>query len=321
MSQYHVIVIGGSASGLQACLTFGRAYLNVLCIDSGYPCNRYAKESHNFLTHDGSSPAQIIAKAKEQLQKYPTIKLMEGTVRNVCKDVSKEAVKHPFRVEVDSPKNGTSNSFMASRVLFASGLNDNVDKIPIENIEKFWGNYVIHCPFCHGTEFRNGKTGIYYTNALHLKFMLPTLHNWSQDIAVICPDDVYGSLEADFVSAMQQKSISLHKGRVVKLEPRSSEDGRLGRAILDDGTAIELDVLYTIPPSTINNKEIITKLGVELDEMGLIKVSPQQKTNVEGVFAIGDNTTRMRALAFVVGQGMLAASSICHEILHERWNA
>ncbi|ESW98154.1 hypothetical protein KL918_004103 [Ogataea parapolymorpha] len=321
MTQYDVIVIGGSASGLQACLTFGRAYFNVLCIDSGYPCNRYAKESHNLLTHDGSSPGQILAKAKEQLEKYPTIQLVEGTVTNVCKDVSVEAVKYSFRVEIDSPEDGSSSSFVAARVLFASGLNDNIGRIPIENIDKFWGNSIIHCPFCHGAEFRKGKTGIYYTNASHLRFMLPTLYNWSHDLTVICPDDVYGSLEVDLLFAMQQKSIALHKGSVVKVETRSSEDGRLSRAILDDGTAIELDVLYLVPPSTINNKEIITKLGVELDELGLIKVSPQQKTNVEGVFACGDNTTRMRGLAFVIGQGMVAAASICHEILRERWTA
>ncbi|KAG7823075.1 hypothetical protein KL909_003678 [Ogataea angusta] len=319
MAQYDVVVVGGSASGLQACLTFGRAYLSVLCVDSGNPCNRFARESHNLLTHDGSSPGQIIAKAKSQLKKYPTIQLVEGMVRNVCKDISGEPDKYSFKVDIDSLEDDTTASFVARRILFASGVDDNIGKIPIANVDKFWGNYIFHCPFCHGTEFRNGKTGVYYSNAAFLKTMLPTLYNWSRELVVICPDDVYGSLGAAFVSAMQQKNIALYQGNIVNVEPRSSEDRRLYRANLDNGSAIELDVLYLAPPSTINNKEILVKLGVELDELGLVKVSPQQKTNVEGVFASGDNTTRMRALAFVIGQGMVAAASICHEILRERW--
>lgn len=72
--QYDVIIIGGSYAGLSAAMALGRSLRNVLIIDSGKPCNRFTAHSHNFITHDGEKPAEIAAKAKEQVLEYETVK-------------------------------------------------------------------------------------------------------------------------------------------------------------------------------------------------------------------------------------------------------
>lgn len=63
--QYDAIVVGGSASSLSATLAVARAFASAVCIDTGKPCNIYAKESHNFLTHDNESPLSIKKTARE----------------------------------------------------------------------------------------------------------------------------------------------------------------------------------------------------------------------------------------------------------------
>lgn len=73
-----MIIIGGSYAGLQAAITLGRALRTVLVIDSGKPCNRQTPQSHNFLTRDGETLAQIALIAKEQLLKYKTIALLNN---------------------------------------------------------------------------------------------------------------------------------------------------------------------------------------------------------------------------------------------------
>ncbi|CCH44617.1 Thioredoxin reductase [Wickerhamomyces ciferrii] len=314
-SFYDVIVIGGSASGLQACLTFGRAFINVLCIDSKKPCNRYANESHNLLGNDGINPLEIVSKAKEQIKNYPTIEFKD----DVVKDVNKINGDHDgFKVSI-----GSGDIFQSKRVIFASGVNDNIDKIPIKGIEKYWGNSIIHCPFCHGTEFRNGKTGLYYGSSIFLKMMLPTLYNWSKDINVFCSEDIYNELDSDLVSNLQRKNINVFKSSITEVKGKSIGHGNeetLSQVILQNGQSVDLDVLYIIPPSVINNKDILTKLGVELDDKGLIKVTPYQKTNVEGIYACGDNTNFLRALAVAIAQGLTTAALITHEISQQRWS-
>ena len=70
-TDFDVIIIGGSYSGLSAALTLARALRNVLIIDGGQPCNRQTPHSHNFLTQDGKTPAEVSALAREQVLQYP----------------------------------------------------------------------------------------------------------------------------------------------------------------------------------------------------------------------------------------------------------
>ena len=77
-NQYDVIIIGGSYAGLSAAMSLGRSLRNVLVIDSGKPCNEQTPHSHNFLTQDGKTPKEISNIAREQVEKYDTIKFYQG---------------------------------------------------------------------------------------------------------------------------------------------------------------------------------------------------------------------------------------------------
>lgn len=61
---FEVIIIGGSYAGLSAGMSLGRALRKVLIIDGGMPCNRQTPHSHNFITQDGKTPAEIASAAK-----------------------------------------------------------------------------------------------------------------------------------------------------------------------------------------------------------------------------------------------------------------
>src|SRR5690554_1861864 len=78
VKDFDVIIIGGSYAGLSSAMALGRALRNVLIIDSGLPCNRQTPHSHNFLTQDGKTPKEISILAKQQVQKYETVKFHKG---------------------------------------------------------------------------------------------------------------------------------------------------------------------------------------------------------------------------------------------------
>ena len=68
-----VIIIGGSFAGLAGALQLGRARRNVTVLDTGLPRNRFAGHSHGLLGHDHKPPLDILAEARQQLARYPTI--------------------------------------------------------------------------------------------------------------------------------------------------------------------------------------------------------------------------------------------------------
>ena len=78
--QYDAIIIGGSYAGLSAGMALGRALRKVLIIDSGDPCNKQTPHSHNFLTNDGKTPAEIASIAKQQVGNYHTLTFLNALV-------------------------------------------------------------------------------------------------------------------------------------------------------------------------------------------------------------------------------------------------
>src|SRR5215210_2082005 len=144
---FDVIIVGGSYSGLAAGMALGRALRKVLIIDDGKPCNRQTPFSHNFLTNDGNSPTEIAALANLQVRRYETVKFFEGLATSGIK------TENGFEIQVAS-----GETFAAKTLIFATGI---IDVLPdIDGLAACWGISVIHCPFCHGYEVRNEKTGI-----------------------------------------------------------------------------------------------------------------------------------------------------------------
>ena len=71
---HDVIIIGGSFAGLAAATQLGRARRDVVVLDTGLPRNRFSPAAHGILGHDGLPPGDILAKARDQLSAYTTVR-------------------------------------------------------------------------------------------------------------------------------------------------------------------------------------------------------------------------------------------------------
>src|SRR5690348_8162907 len=78
-----VIIIGGSFAGLAAALQLGRARRKVTVLDTGLPRNRFAGHSHGLLGHDHKPPLAILMEARQQLARYPTIRLVNARADSI----------------------------------------------------------------------------------------------------------------------------------------------------------------------------------------------------------------------------------------------
>lgn len=294
---YDVIIVGGSYAGLAAGMALGRALRKVLIIDSGNPCNQQTPHSHNFLTNDGKTPKEIAGIAKKQVQQYDTVSFLNALVTTGHK------TKSGFEIKTDS-----GERFSAKKLVFATGIKDIMPGIP--GFAACWGISVLHCPYCHGYEVRHQKTGILANG--DAAFELATLlSNWTTDLTV------YSNGKSN-LSEQQTKKLEEHKINIVETEIELLEhkNGHAERIIFKDGTNATLKAIYAKLPF-VQHSLVPQSLGCELSAEGYIKTDPALRTTVPGIFACGDNTTRMRTVANAVAMGTATGMMVNKELIEE----
>ncbi|PBQ30917.1 pyridine nucleotide-disulfide oxidoreductase [Sphingobacteriaceae bacterium] len=297
--KFDVIIIGGSYSGLSAAMALGRSLRNVLIIDSGLPCNRQTPHSHNFITHDGEKPSIIAEKAKSQVLNYSTVKFLNDVA------VSGKKIENGFVITTQK-----GEEIEAKKLVFATGIKDTMPDI--KGLAECWGISVVHCPYCHGYELRNKNTGIIAdgVKGFHLASMVNNLTN---KLTLLT------NSKADFT---EEQRVKLNKHDIAIIETTIKEiehkNGIMNNVIFSDGSKKAFDGLYAALPFT-QHSDIPTSLGCELTELGYLKVSPFQETNITGVFACGDNSSMMRSVANAVYTGNLTGAVVNGKLVEEKF--
>ncbi|PTT21042.1 pyridine nucleotide-disulfide oxidoreductase [Chryseobacterium sp. HMWF028] len=296
---FDVVIIGGSYSGLSAGMSLGRSLRNVLIIDSGKPCNRQTPHSHNFVTHDGKTPADIAKLAKEDVEKYNTVRFYSGRVVKTKKTIG------GFEVETSS-----SEKFYAKKLILASGVKDIMPDIP--GFAECWGISVIHCPYCHGYEVKNEITGILSNGDMAYEFS-KLIVNLTQNLTLFTNGKA--ALSKAQIEKLNQNKIILNEDEIKEVK---HENGSIQKIVFKNGKEVPLQALYAKIPFE-QNVDVSGDLGCELTEQGFIKVDMMQKTNIHGVFACGDNVTMMRSVANAVAQGNFAGAVVNKELADEEF--
>ncbi len=296
---FDVIIVGGSYAGLSAGLALGRALRKVLIIDSGLPCNRQTPHSHNFLTQDGSPPGDITARALSQLEKYDTIQFCSGLA------VSGTKREAGFEITLQ-----TGKMYQAKKVIFATGITDQTPNI--EGFAACWGKSVLHCPYCHGYEYRQQATGIWANGDIGFEFSR-LISNWTNQLTLFTNGP--STLNPEQRAKLAQHGINMVEKEVASLD---HTQGYLQHVVLRDGSKIDVQALYARVPF-IQHSDIPAKLGCELTEQGLLKVDPFQQTTVQGVYACGDNASPLRSVANAVANGNVAGAVANKELIEDRF--
>lgn len=294
---FDVIIIGGSYSGLSAGMALGRSLRKVLIIDNGKPCNRQTPYSHNLITHDGKAPKEIAELAKEQVEKYETVKFHEGTVTEISQNDG-------FIVEIQNGK-----SFQAKKLILASGVKDKMPDIP--GFKECWGISVLHCPYCHGYEVKNEVTAILSDGDIAYDFS-KLVYNLTKELSLL--SNGQSVLSEEQKKKLEKNNISLIEDQVESIE---HENGHIRKINFKTGKEIFLKALYAKIPFEQNID--LSELGCELTEQGFIKVDFMQKTNVPGLFACGDNVTMMRSVANAIAQGNFTGAVVNKELSEEEF--
>jgi len=293
--QYEVIIIGGSYSGLSAAMALGRSLRKTLIIDSGKPCNEQTPHSHNFLTHDGSTPAEISTLAKNQVEEYDTVKFHNG------KAISAQKTDFGFEITTEN-----GERFSSKKIIVATGI---IDEVPdIKGFQKSWGISLIHCPYCHGYEYKGKKTGIIANGdkAVHISSLVKNL---TKEVTILTRGKANFSEEQ--LEKLKNNHIDIIETEISELK---HENGYVKSLVFDDGKEIDFEAVYGAFPFK-QHSDIPKDLGCEFTEFGHIKTDQFQKTNVLGLFVCGDNSSMMRSVSNAVMTGNVAGAMVNMELV------
>jgi len=294
-TEYEVIIIGGSYSGLSAAMALGRSLRKTLVMDSGKPCNEQTPHSHNFLTQDGKSPKEIAESAQKQVSEYETVHFHKG------KAIDAKKSENGFEITTEK-----GEKFHSKKLIIATGL---VDEVPdIKGFQESWGISLIHCPYCHGYEYKGKKTGIIANGdkAVHISSLVKNL---TEDVTILTQG------KANFTEEQLEK---LKRNNIQIIEHEISElkhdNGIVESIIFSDQTEMKFEAVYGAFPFH-QHSEIPKNLGCEFTEFGHIKTDQFQKTNIPGVFVCGDNSSMMRSVSSAVMTGNLAGAMVNMELV------
>lgn len=296
---FDVIIVGGSYSGLAAAMALGRALRSVLVIDSGQPCNAQTPHSHNFLTQDGKTPLEIATLARHQVQQYPSVTFFQGLATDGKK------IADGFEIQVAS-----GERFEAQQLIFATGIKDHMP--PIEGFSECWGISMLHCPYCHGYEVRNEKTGI-LGNGAHGFELIKLISNWTSDLTLYTNGASTLTLEQN--ASLEKHRIQIVEKSITRLEHRQ---GFVQHLVFEDGSQAPVTAMYS-RNSFEQHCGLPKLLGCDFTDEGYIQVNPFQETTVNGIFACGDNATRLRSVAHSVSMGTIAGMTASKQLILEQF--
>lgn len=290
--QHDAVIIGGSFAGLSAALQLARARRTVCVIDSGAPRNRFADASHGFFGQDGKNPQTMIAEARAQLLRYPTVRMLEGAATSAA------AVAGGLEV-------GLSNGLTldAARLVLAFGISDVLPEIP--GLAGRWGKSVLHCPYCHGFEISGRRLGVLQTMSMSAHQAL-LIADWGPTTLFLDGSDVPDST---MQSQLAQRGVAIEPLRV---EALCGEGAGLSSLTLADGREVPVDALYLAPRSRLNSP-IAAQLGCVLDDgpFGpIIRTDPAKLTSVPGVYAAGDAARAPHNASWAAADGVTAGISL-----------
>jgi thioredoxin reductase len=303
--RYDVVVIGGGAAGLSGALTLARARRSVLVVDAGEPRNAPAGNVHTYLGREGTPPAELYAIGRGEVTGYGG-SVVDGRVVAVS-----GTAEEGFRVELAG-----GQAVAARRLLVATGLVDVLPEVP--GLAEGWGSGVLHCPYCHGWEVRDGAIGVLGGGPLAvLKALL--WRQWSDDVVLFRHTGPAPSAEE--AAQLAARGIRVVEGEVAGLE---FADGAVSGVRLASGEVIAREAV-AVSTQMVARADLLTGLGLAVAEQGMpgavvgtsVTADPTGATGVPGVWVAGNVTDLQAQVIVAAAEGLKAAAAINMDLIQD----
>ncbi|MEM6049067.1 NAD(P)/FAD-dependent oxidoreductase [Erwinia sp. P7711] len=293
-----VIIIGGSFAGLAAALQLGRARRNVTVLDTGLPRNRFAGHSHGLLGHDHKPPLDILVEARQQLTRYPTIRLVSARADSISGIIGHFSVL-----------TGDGESLEGRRLILSYGVVDQMPDVP--GFAESWGTSIVPCPYCDGFEVADQHWGLVWSGPQSMN-QIRLFHDWTDRLTLFADGhDIAPDTRADMV----RRNIPVVDGRITEIVRHGSRNATVK---LDSARDVAVDILFA-HPRTRPSASLHESLGlatVNTPTGIVLKVDERRETSIPGIYAAGDLTNPgMPSVTIASWQGATAGISAQQSML------
>ncbi|HEX2029070.1 MAG TPA: NAD(P)/FAD-dependent oxidoreductase [Nitriliruptorales bacterium] len=296
-----VLIVGGGPAGLSAGLVLGRSRRSVLVVDAGEPRNAPAHAMHAFLTRDGLSPLKFLELGRAEVGRYG-VEFRTGRAMTASRRGDR------FRVEL-----ADGGTVLARRLVITTGLVDELPAVP--GLAERWGRDVIHCPYCHGWEFRDCIIGVLATSPLSLH-QVGLFRQLSHRVVLLTHTGP--TPDGEQIATLAARDVDVVEGEVIAVEVR---DDALVGARLADGQLIALEAL-AVAPRFVARSELLATLGVRTVDhpsgAGVhVPADAMGATEIPGVWVAGNVTDLSAPVIAAAAQGNRAGAAVNADLVAE----
>ncbi len=294
--KHSLVIVGAGPAGLTASIYASRYKIDHIVV--GKTLGGLAFEAHricNFPTEKEISGAELVAKMRDQAESL-------GASILINEIVGISASEGYFELKTDD-----GEKLLADAVILANGTERRRLNLPDEG--KYVGKGVSYCATCDAMFFR-GKTVAVVgggdsanTAALHLAELAEKVYQIHRG------NDLRG--ETAWVEKVKEneKIETFYGTEVVGLKGAENLEAVI---LSDGGRELPVEGLF-IEIGTVPHRELADRMGIEIDEKGYIKVSADQRTSKDGIWAAGDITSgsnNFHQIITACGEGAIAAESV-----------
>ncbi|ACV25340.1 F420-dependent thioredoxin reductase [Methanocaldococcus fervens] len=292
---YDTIIIGGGPAGLTTGIYAMRGKLKALCIEKENAGGRIAEAGivENYPGFEEIRGYELAEKFKTHAEKFKLPIVYDEVVKI-------ETNERPFKIIT---KNST---YLAKTIVIATGTKPK--KLNL-NEDKFVGKGVSYCTMCDAFFYLNreviviGRDTPAIMSAINLKDI-------AKKVILITDKSELKAAEPIMLDKLKEaKNVEI----IYNAKPLEivGENKAEGVKILVDGKeeVIKADGIF-ISLGHVPNTEFLKDSGIELDKKGFIKTDENCKTNIDGIYAVGDVRGGVMQVAKAVGDGCVAMANV-----------
>ncbi|MHA1221864.1 MAG: NAD(P)/FAD-dependent oxidoreductase [Candidatus Heimdallarchaeaceae archaeon] len=294
--EFELGIIGLGPAGLTAGLYASRAAISVVCIGKDYGGQMgLALEIENYPGFENISGIELTDKMREQAEKFGT-KIVYGEVSSIQKTEDNR-----FLIKSDM------GNYKVQAVILATGGRHRELNVPGE--KEFIGRGVSYCATCDAAFFKEKSVIVAGSGDAAATGVLALSDVGAKKVYWVSRSD-YLKCEPIYVERVKQRENVeiLYNKQVSEIKGTNTVE----EVMFNDGSSLKVDGIFA-EIGSLPNTELAIELGCEL-ENGLIKIDDECKTSIQGVFAAGDVTSKIknplsRQVTTSVGLGTIATMS------------
>ena len=301
---YDVLIAGQGAAGFAAALYAARYQIRPVIFGATFGGETATGGLiENYPGYSEIDGFDLMMKFREQAEKYEVPIVDEDVVSIASNGGCLEATTDQ------------GNTYQGGTIILAVGRERR--KLGLEHEVEWTGKGVSFCSTCDAPLHRGNTVATVGGGDAAVKGAV-LLSKYAEKVYTIYRRDRFTRPEATNLRQMEERPNieAVFSTNVIELKG----DGGLSGIVLDrehnGSNEIALDGLF-IEIGADPRVELANQLGVELNELGEVKVDPFGRTNVEGVFAAGDLTNASGDLKQTItasAQGALAATAVYEHI-------